>query len=338
MKNRTKKIIATACLGVTLAGGSMFLGGCEMTEGQLTGWEQRADAVIESLNSTNTKVEELNNSLSNLNQPKQEKISKQEAYDMLRLANHNMQMCMFDYIPFAQTYYDMSEGEAGKRFTQIMVPTKDALMMTMYEYDLATNEWSDKVYIEKVDFNDAENCWEYYKVAEEESLESMFGTSSGHKEYVKMQKSYGERSLLPTFGIDNIVNYDCDENGVYTFDLVVTCVDDMSSDDSGNYVKYMYDYTIQVNDNRIVKASCLEFDSYTSGGADGCTFETDLEGNYIPDGFGGYVIKEDLVYSEDWGSFEYSYGEDIEYLEDMLAKVADVEARIESGDLVVQSN
>ena len=93
MKNTTKKILVGACLGLV---GMGCLTGCDMSAEELSKWEQKADTVIEKLDNTNETTKESNILL----EQQLNKLSKQEAYDILSNANTNMKLLHIRNMPY----------------------------------------------------------------------------------------------------------------------------------------------------------------------------------------------------------------------------------------------
>ena len=75
MKNKSKKLLVAACLGVIGAG---CLTGCSMSSEDMEKWDKKADVIIETLTEQNEKYEEIIESLQKENAKIKEATKKLE--------------------------------------------------------------------------------------------------------------------------------------------------------------------------------------------------------------------------------------------------------------------
>lgn len=324
MKNKTKKILATACLGLVGAG---CLVGCDMNPEDLSKWEQKADSVIASLEETKQEAEKNNGLVEDLLEQlkKQEeqiselkKLDKQEAYDILRTANNNMQWLNFYDTPY---YVKSAHWYTKEEEVALFIPLENGLL-------LQTNHDEGVMCYYKVDYTSEADSYQYAEFEGEEYIDYVEGYHPGD-DGIKKELARTWDESIPEFGINNLVSYECDENGIYTFEVVVVTV---SENEIDHYRKRMNHYTFKVKDGRFIYKQHFTADCNFSDGE----ILTDYEGNKIPDGFGGYLVDRSYNAPNIYPAVEFYYGNEIADLVTGLEnKIAEIDKKLEDGTLVI---
>ena len=317
MKDKTKKILAAACLGLVGIG---CLTGCDMTAEDLSKWEQKADAVIEKLESANETTKESNILL----EQQLSKLSKQEAYDILSNANTNMKLLnirntpyMYEERRFSPNVINDDDEDYEK---MIVIPTEKTIINKKFYWDDDEDKYSNDYQLTKLDINDSSMTY-ICGIDEGEEI-AIKPSQEDWAEVKKMLTSFSDTNnylALRDFNMDNILSYSCDENGVYTFNVIISYVyDTNSAEDIVDYSKYVNHYTITVKDGYFQTVDRIDF--YDRD----CEFILDANQEKIPDGFGGYETSSNLRYEEK-SSMTFKYGDvidsdEIESINAMIAK------------------
>jgi len=311
MKNNTKKILAGICLGLIGIG---CLTGCDMSAEDMSKWEQKADTLIEKLDKANETTKESNTLLENqLNN-----LTKQEAYDILRSANNNMKWLNLGDIPYLIT--------TNKENSVLVIPTPNDIVI-QYFYE------NNDSYFHKLDYENEETSYIYEIMDNEEVVYEL-------EDYLNARSNLAKETdeSLPNFYIENILSYEFDENGVYTFELIITRIDEQPKPTEESvqwYFKHMDYYTIKIKDGRFIykkhlNAMCSFFDD---------NILTDVAGNRIPDGYGSYSIDKDYIYPEGYDEVNFVYGEDVDskLINNLTTKINEVDNKIKNGEIVPAS-
>lgn len=325
-KGKVKKILAGACLGLVGVG---CLTGCDMSTEDMSKWESKADVLIETLEKTN---ENTNDLLETLN-----KIDKQEAYDILINATMNMKLLNFgttQYLYETRRFYpnefdeDSKNGDSLRCDRAIVIPTGKSWILKSNIWDSEQGKFIDDIWImTKIDFNDRSMS---YKCGVD-TPDPDVGFDGGEFAYVPTTDKYDELKkeylslsgwnieYLRDYNIDNLVSYSLDENGVYTFNLIVSWY---------NYYHYTRHYTIKVKDGLFQSIDSIDFEAQNP------TFVLDENGNKIPDKFGGYEIKQEHII-EKISSTIYKYGNDIDAseLEFINNTVAEYDIKAQNNEI-----
>jgi len=221
MKNKTNKIFAIVCFILVAILCLSVLGmGC------LTAIK---------LNKINESTKEANN----LMELQLNKLSKQEAYDILNNANTNMKLLNIRNTPYM--YEEKRFDQKEKDYKAIIIPTEKSLIQKLVSWNDEENKYSEDYQLTKLDINDRSKTYVYRMNKGEEVV--FKPSNENWLEIKSTAKSFNNEDIeaLKDFNIDNMLSYSCDENGVYTFNVVISNVYDANSDvDIVSYSKYKY--------------------------------------------------------------------------------------------------
>ena len=196
----------------------------------------------------------------------------------------------------------------------IVIPTERVIVGKVFVWDDEENKYSDDYQITKIDLNDKSMS---YACGIDEGQEKAF--SASQEEWTNFKnmltsldsekETMADVVALRDFGMDNILSYSRDENGVYTFNVMISYVYERDSqDEEFDYSKYVRHYTITVKDGYFQTVDQIVFYDWK------CDFVLDANQQKIPDGFGGYETSSDIMYHQKTTA-TYKYGADVDNAE-----------------------
>lgn len=309
MKSKTKKILAGVCLGVV---GMGALTGCAMSADQ----KAALDLITE-------KSDEIVNLLEDNLEFNNEKISKESALDMLKHARIKSQ-------------YILNESN----ICDLTVTVEDGLYQSpTWEmkgvFDFSTDTKKMMVVMKEgddvVDFSVA-NC-----NMKDASASYAATYIDGQPVLSELGDGWYASNIYPYIdalaqaGIQNIELEDItrvsvNEDGEYTFNIIKTTIVNKGEDEFYQVVNIV---KVVVKDF-LFKSVKVQSIVETGNEAD---FDKDIDGNRIEDGYGSYLFDGNITSLTNM-STEYKYGSDVS-LEELNSRIADINAKIESGELTI---
>jgi hypothetical protein len=302
MKNKGKKILAAACLGLVGAG---CLTGCAMSD------EQKAalDLVTEKTDEIITLIEdnmEYNN----------QKLSKEAAFDMFRQAR-------------LRSSYLLDESSIlNFNFTATDVLTGEKVLEGSQTYDFSTDVKKlidvNGAYL-KYDLNTENDS--YVAQLVEEDIVLTRQNASGHIQYLKTDffSMIGLTSI--NIGLEHITNVTY-EDDCYKFNVIYSVMRENSENDFDKDTYFctfvIKDYLFKSVDIQLIRESGDQND-----------FVKDIDENRIEDMYGSYSFVGDIEMITDF-KMTYKYGDEVD-LSELNSKITEIDNKIKNGELIINS-
>lgn len=305
VKNKVKKIIAGISLGAVLGTSGIFMSGCSMSEEQ-----QNALNVITE--NTETLVESFDSYLDGQNN----KMDKEKAFDMLKHARLKSQ-------------YILEESEVCSIGVRMSSEDKDVGSMdAIYDFSGSVKKMlveyvgEDEISLAKYDMNNLSSS--YSATIGEQTILSLLD-EGWYLTNINANIDALSQAGINVIDIDDITRVVA-ENDEYTFNIMQTDI----NYDGEKYMQVINFATIVVKDYlfKSVNVQCVRKEGRE------LSFRLDEEDNRIPDGYGSYLFSGSVVGVIELNA-EYKYGNDVD-LSELNSKISDIDAKIASGDLVIQ--
>ena len=328
MKNKTKKILAAACLGLV---GAATLTGCSMSAEDMEKWETKADTVIEALSDANEKLTEQNDKyaeiIENL-QKENAKITKKEALEKIILARQKWQLMQFNQIKLDADICGY-EGLFDEKLESGSYSISHGTM-------IYRNENNTKIYNESFD----DNSQYIYKSDFTTDIHYGYVSQGGEEGFVieEYKKSiwsiggefdFGNYIAINSITEDNIYDIEVIEGG-YKVTVRVVEVAEYNPSPEADYVDvraYNTTFDISIVDGNIISVEGVKVEAYTtvSKNVSPSIIDKDDDGNYlnsVDEIFDRLIDRSDDISCDNW-TFNYEY-ENIDFTE-LDAKIAAIE-------------
>ena len=226
-------------------------------------------------------------------------------------------------------FYPNVVNDEDEDFEKVLIiPTEKSIVQKMFFWNDDEDKYDEDYQITKLDINDNTMS---YMCGIDKGEEVVIGlTTEDWAEIKSMLTSFSDTDnlvALRDFGMDNILSYSCDENGVYTFNVIISYVYDANADeDIVSYSKYVKHYTITVKDGYFQTVERIDF--YDRD----CEFVLGANQEPIPDGFGGYETSSSLRYDEKT-TMTFQYGDAVD-----SAEIESVNTEIQKYDEMARNN
>jgi len=320
MKNKTKKILSCVVLMITLFVSALFMTGCAMTQEQ----EQALNVITKN---TETLVDSFSSYLEGQNK----KLDKETAYDMLRQAK-------------LKSRYVLEENNIAQlNMTQSWLfpqhePLNDVYLNVVYDFSSDNKKVMVSGYNPDSSENETMFIGNYYAEDATKNYLAYYNdgqpTLSAFNESMISSWIFSQIDPLEYIGVgaiylDEITRVVVNDNGEYTFNIIKTSVGEgrLGYSHTTYYMEIVVkDYLFKSVD---VKAFVRDASEHN--------MLKDINGEFIDDGYGGYVCNSSSHSQVIHLKADYKYGNDVS-LEDINAKISEINAKIENGDLVLPNN
>ena len=312
MKNKTKKIIAGLGVGLTLAGTSLFMTGCSMTEEQ-----QNALNVITT--NTETLVESFDSYLDGQNN----KLDKETAYDMLKHARIKSQYILAES-NICELNVLMKDELMGNKIMMNMhaiydFSSNNKKMMVYHDYAEPRN---DEIIIGNYNINDNTKSYMVNYVNDLPVLNSI--DESWYANNINPNIDALAQTGIRDIEIEDITRVSVREDGSIVFNVIKTRVFKKSETSFSQIINFA---EIVVKDYLFQKVSVQHI---TKEGTN-ASFEKDMKNEHAEDGYGSYYFAGNIISVINLEA-DYKYGNDVD-LSDLNSKIADIDAKIANGEL-----
>ena len=323
MNKKTKSILAGLALGCV---GALAMTGCSMNDEQIKDINDKVDTAITTfdsyvdnqdkyLQSVIDSLQEQNDYLKTQISTLEAQLTKEEAWDIFVGARVNMDLLNMQKVNSKYSFSDYSVHNnvvSNTKQEGIQIYTDSGCFYAGWSTENGEENLYNAV---KIDNNNFDNSYHYYP----EGIIS--------KVNVLNQYNIGNSMGLGAFSENNLVSYSY-QGGIYTFSF---CLTNTKIEDT-NVEHFTGYYTLIIKDNYVVSMKGCQSNINTTVSA----IEKDGE-DYVDDGFGGYVIHSNNIvsYSEQEGTVVC--GEELEEsdIERVKAVISNIDAKIESGELVL---
>ena len=308
MKNKTKKILAGACLGLV---GMGCLTGCAMSD------EQKA-----ALDLITEKSDEIVNLLEDNLTYNNEKLSKEAAFDMLKHARIKSQYVLNEsnICSLSVTMEDELDDNSFMKMEAVYDFSQDIKKMMVSFTDAENNK---DISIASCDLENNNNSYQAQYINDQPVLE---GLSEGwYAINVNPNIDALSQAGIQTINLEDITRVTVNDAGEYIFNVMKTSIYKQNSE----YVQVVNFAEIVVKDYLF---KSVKVQNISKEGSD-LSFVKDINDGNIEDGYGSYLFSGTITTLINMTA-EYKYGNEVS-LEELNSRIVDIDAKIVSGELSI---